>query len=103
MKYYLRLWIRVFPLKDAHVWLRVISRWLCYETALFYRSVGSQEIEQSGGDWKKLTSDFLNEEGVWFGHVDSFDDSGQNLAVHLHGKNGFLRRGIPKSFRAEFG
>ena len=51
--------------------------------------VGSREIKQSGGDWKKLTSDFLNEEGVWFGHVDSFDDSGQKLVVHLHGNMDF--------------
>ncbi len=48
--------------------------------------VSIDEIISADGNWQNLTSNSLDNKGSWFGYVDSYDDSPDNLAINLMGK-----------------
>lgn len=47
--------------------------------------VDRKAIDLANGKWKQLTSISLNESGDWLGHIDSYSDADNKLAINLKG------------------
>ena len=47
--------------------------------------ISANSIGSAGGNWRNLTSDTLDSDGQWLGHVDSYSENNDKLTINLNG------------------
>ena len=58
-------------------------------------NVSKENIKSAKGNWKNLSSDYLNEDGNWFGHIGVYKD--KPLAINLGNDPAYKNNAFKKS------